>query len=746
MKIPAFLTILLLVLISSQLLAQEKESPNIKRGDNYFYNFRYLDALGEYEKALIDDSLNQELNLKVAESYRFLNNPLEAEKYYYVAISENENIPSEYKLHFAQALSSNGKYKEAKYWFLAYQQEVSNDQRGQKNLKSIEELPKFFKDSLLYRVESVKINSKDSDFGSAFYENGIVFTSSRQNPGSKKRKYSADNSLFLDLYYSEEDEDGNLSDPIPFHKNVNSKYHEGPLVFYNGYSNMIFTRNSYHEGKEKLSEEDVNHLMLFSSSKIIGTEEWSKPVLLKLNDPEFSTAHPALSEDHQTLFFSSNREGGLGGADIYMASKLSDGSWGDPSNLGSVVNSEGSELFPFVSNGLLYFASNGHGGLGGLDIFMIPLKEVYKPNSQFLKNLGHPINSSRDDFGLIVKDNGKEGFFSSNRESGLGDDDIYRLKILHEVLKIIVVDADNGLELPNAKISLFQDSLLMSNNTSNSQGGVIEWVNPHKNYHIEVDYEGYESQTKEITSNQLLDVDSLLITLALDKKTRQFTDTKNNYDDNEITASQEDKATQSDLENLSAILENGVFLITESKDNILDSYILKEGLTSFKVTEDGLHVWNSGNYHPAIAAQNKSAESDIIRFYKYLDKYSNNPNMETMQSIYFGFDKYEISPGEFHKLDNIAKILKKYNFFSVTLQSHTDVRGAREYNEELSRKRAQSIKDYLVNRGVKPEKLAIDYKGEDMPSAQCIDEKCSDEIHKQNRRTDFRIVPLDTNN
>lgn len=243
-----------------------------------------------------------------------------------------------------------------------------------------------------------------------------------------------------------------------FSRTISSKYHEGPATFSKDGSRVIFTRNSYTDGKYRDSRDGVNKLKLYTATQTNGY--WSKADQLPFNSDNFSTGHPSLAngrngEPDQLLYFSSDRPGGFGGTDIYV-STWTNGAWGTPVNLGKSVNSERNELFPFVDErGNLYVASNGH---GGLDIFYVPLTGAGQP-AGVLTNLGEPLNSTHDDFGIVTDGQRSRGYFSSNRKRGKADDDLYRFARNASAsdcreLTVSVFDADTQEPLVNTSIAV----------------------------------------------------------------------------------------------------------------------------------------------------------------------------------------------------------------------------------------------------------------------------------------------------
>ena len=262
----------------------------------------------------------------------------------------------------------------------------------------------LYADSSFYKTWKLAINSNTDDFSPVIYKKGIVFTSDRDNEfgvvyidkGTKKNLW--------DVFYAEQQDSFNFSAPVDFSRKINSAYHDGPVCFTADEKTIYFTTTGRKEQKKVL--------MIYESRFFNG--EWSEPEPIKLNDPEFSIAHPAITQDGQTLYFASDMPGGFGASDIYVSTRDLKNEWSKPVNLGPEVNTKSSDNYPYVdANGVLYFSSAGHKGLGKLDIF----SAIKKADGHYeLKNLGYPVNSSADDFGFTCDSLYSKGFYSSNRE------------------------------------------------------------------------------------------------------------------------------------------------------------------------------------------------------------------------------------------------------------------------------------------------------------------------------------------
>ncbi len=459
----------------------EDKKKDKSKAEELYNKYGYGAALEVFDAA---DSTNAAPIRLLADSYRLTSDTYNAEHWYGQLVKNNNPKPLDI-LYYAQALQSNGKYSEAKHWFLEYSTAAGNNENVGQRLASICDIANSMEvdeDVIIKNMEG--LNSEKLDFSPMFYKDGLVFTSTREHKGKIiKRKDLWTNDNFMDLYAAKVGLDDMTSEVMSLFKEINIKYHDGTATFTQDQNTMYFARsNSKNSGKRIKDEVGITRLKIHEA-KSNRKGEWSSIKELPFNDDDFDTCHPTLSEDGNTLFFSSNRPGGFGGMDIYKSQKMGN-SWSEPVNLGSEINTEGNEIFPFVhDDGTLYFASNGLPGIGGLDIFSaIEIKdENFNSTWSAPNNLGKPMNTQKDDFGLIVDISGTKGYFTSNRKGGKGMDDIYSFickkgiqnigkSIAESTLittEVCVYDEDTGERLSGVNINIFSndknESLVMQN-------------------------------------------------------------------------------------------------------------------------------------------------------------------------------------------------------------------------------------------------------------------------------------------
>lgn len=468
--------VLIGLLVAGNCLAQKDKAAET------YNDLGYKASIPLFEKK---DTLSTSDIIKIANSYRLNHDVINAEIWYAQVIKRSSD-PIHY-LHYAQALHSNKKYDLAKEYYLKYQEKMGAgvfDQRGAKRAAAIDKINDFRHSDILIKNEKA-INTVQLEFSPAFYQDGIVFVSTidpKQRQKTKKVKEANEeldlwiNDHFMTLYYAAKTEDNELGAPEVFSSNISTKFHEGPVTFSPSGDQIFFCRNHYNNGKKKTDKKGILKMSIYSATRMGG--DWVNVKELEFNTKDYEEVHPTLSPDGRTLYFSSDRPGGLGGMDIYQ-SQFIDGKWSEPFNAGKEINTPGNEIFPFIhSDGILYFASDGWGGLGGLDIFSV----VRKDNNSWEVpvNLGTPFNSSKDDFGFILNDTGTEGYFSSAREGGQGKDDIYSFNVDHKeqleghsnnysVLEICVYDKHTGEPIEGVEIDIQAQKAGITQETTEDQ-------------------------------------------------------------------------------------------------------------------------------------------------------------------------------------------------------------------------------------------------------------------------------------
>ncbi|MGY3795009.1 OmpA family protein [Aquimarina sp. 433] len=450
----------------SFLSATQAQDRKLKSAQSQYDKYEYIDAQETYLKVVKKGYKSADLYKNLGNSYYFNSQFEEASKWYEELV---KNYPSEvepeYYFRYAQTLKSVGRYDDADVYMKKFAETSSDDQRAQLFQDEPNYLKRIDFQSGRFEIENSSVNSSFTDFGSAFFGRFIVFSSSRDTLLFKKSVHQWNEEPFLDLYRAEYNPtNGELSEIEKFDSKLNTKFHESTPIFSKDGNTVYFTRNNYDGRRYGNDKKGTNRLKIYRSYK--NTQGgWTTPQNLSINSDEYSTAHPALSVDEKTLYFSSDMPGGEGQSDIYQVAINADGSLGEPKNLGNRINTEGKETFPFISsNNDLYFASDGHIGLGGLDVYVTRLNPQ-TDEEKLVVNIGKPVNGPDDDFAFIVDDESKRGYFSSNRDGGRGKDDIYSFLQLEDLKSFceitiagVVKDKDTEELLTGTKVSIYDSS------------------------------------------------------------------------------------------------------------------------------------------------------------------------------------------------------------------------------------------------------------------------------------------------
>ncbi|KFF01634.1 OmpA family protein [Flavobacterium hydatis] len=498
MKIKTLLYSTILSILALQSYGQKAA---IDAANKKYERYAYVDAIITYERIAEKGYKDEKMFQKLGNAYYFNAELPQAEKWYSELFAMNQNQEPEYYYRYSQALKSIGNYSKADKMLEEFNKKSGNDLRAKSYDNNKNYLEKIKANSGRFDIADANINSIYSDYGSSFLDNKLVFASARDTGGISKKVFKWTNQSFTDLYTAEIKAGGEMGKPELFSKKINSKFHESTPVFTKDGQTMYFTRNNYLGHKKGKDSKEVTLLKLYKA--ILKDNEWSNITELPFNSNNYSVAHPALSLDEKTLYFASDMPGTLGQSDLFSVTINSDGSYGVPMNLGKTINTEGKETFPFISgDNELYFASDGHQGLGGLDVFVSKMRN----DNSFgeVQNVGAPINSSQDDFAFLIDSKNRNGFFTSNRSGGKGYDDIYRFLerrklTCEQLLSGIITDKETGAVLAGSKVSLFNDKLeLITTITTNLKGKYEFDVECGKVYSVRAEKEEYETKEEKI--------------------------------------------------------------------------------------------------------------------------------------------------------------------------------------------------------------------------------------------------------
>ena len=492
--------------------------------DRYFKDLAYVKSAKLYKDIYQKGDTSKLVIKRLADSYYLNNKTEEAEKWYtkLFTLYSKDTIDIESYFRYAQSLKINGNYKESDKWLLKFRTKNNQDSRGLKLIEQKNYLENFATDKNQYRsVHNLSINSKYSDYGGFVINDTVYFSSTRPRTfNSIEKKYHWNHKPFYNIYKAKVvrfDNEKNISftdlENVKKLKGVNTKYHDANAVITKDGKTMYFNKDNGFK-RRRLNKENLIRLKLFKAEKVNG--EWKNIKELPFNSNDFSSGHPALSPDEKTLYFTSDRPGGFGEEDIYQVSINENGTYGEPKNLGKEINTEGIEMFPFMTkDSTLFFSSNGHIGLGGLDVFK---SNLISDTFQKPTNLGAPLNSKLDDFSFIIKEDENIGFVCSNREGGKGDDDIYSFERFKAITPVKVVEdckqfvkgyvsnSKTGERIPDVTITLYNEKDVKLSQTQSKINGDYAFnfdLGCSKKHYIKIEKTGYNPNQKIFVTSSI---------------------------------------------------------------------------------------------------------------------------------------------------------------------------------------------------------------------------------------------------
>ena len=503
--------LILLITISSNAFAQNKDT---KKADDLYKRLAYTEAAETYQSLLKKGKGSRYVYEQLANSYYFINNSKKAETYY-KRVVKSRKVKPETVYNYAQVLKTNGKSGDYNVWMKKFAQMSPEDSRAIAFMKDPDYLPKYLGSTKKFSLTNLKdINTEYSEFGGTVINKSFYFSSARN---TARKIYGWNEEPFLDIYVADI-VGGTEKNADLITGDVNTKYNEGNVAITADGKRMYFDRNDYFKEKYKKSEEGISQINLFTAVKENGVWKDIQPV--NFNNSEYSFGQPALSPDGSTLYFVSDMPGGKGMSDIYKVTVNKDGTLGKPENLGGDINTEGKEVFPFVdANGTFYFSSDGHMGLGRLDVFYAETNgDVFVG----VRNIGTDINSPSDDFAFKYNPNSKEGYVSSNRKGGVGSDDIYATKLIAPLcdfeLIVQVVDEITKLPLTDARVDLFDNfENKLATGTTDNKGFVTLIIECDKTNQVLGYKNGYEGNSITIDPANFGPINKVLMLSPIEK-------------------------------------------------------------------------------------------------------------------------------------------------------------------------------------------------------------------------------------
>lgn len=712
------------------------QSPGVKKADALYKSYSYAKVI---EKLGNKKELSADARRELAESYRMMGDYPKAETAYAAVIIEPDYQPSDV-LAYAQILKMNGKYAEAITQMEVYSELKATDSRAGFIKENKNYTAELLKDQGNFKSKTLAMNSAEQDFGPTYFKDQLVYTSSRHFVSAAQRKWNGNNLDFLDLYIAPYDSTGELQDARLI-SDINKKYHEGPASYNKAGTKAFYTIDNY----KSTSTEGVRNLELYESFFRDG--KWGPLVAFPLNNKEYSVGHPALTADGNTLYFASDMPGGKGGVDLYKVRRGADGAWGNAENLGDNINTEGNETFPFMhESGLFFFSSDGHPGLGGLDIFACRLSQG---KFSKIKNLGVPVNSSKDDFSFIMNEKQTAGYYASNLETGKGSDDLYAYDVVKpltfgKVIKGVAKDKQGNI-LADVDVTLYNDKgePIMTVRSLAADGYYLfEVDDTEADFKIGGAKEKFEGATVNVSTKGKADV--INTELVLPKK-----------EEYSVLLLITDKKTKAPLEGVQIKITDASGKVVDFVTSATGDY--RDQLTGKKAgdrLEYKIELKKKGYLSKILDFSTTLDKPGTINVHDALDLNMGKIELGTdigelinIKPIYFDVAKFNIRPDAATELNKIVAAMVEYPEMVIELGSHTDCRAPQAYNMSLSDKRAKASAAYVVSKGITPDRIYGKGYGESKLKNDCacegaVKSTCSDDEHQQNRRTEFIIVKL----
>ncbi len=716
--------------ISALSFSQEAGNGKKKKADAKYHNYAYDQAIEKYVE-LDDKSIDSKR--KLAMSYYYTNDLAKAEETFAEIVADNASTAEDAYM-YAAILRKNEKYTESDTWMTKFHALAPDDHRGTDYASHTGEHIQLLKDKGQFTIKNLDINTAEEDFGATYYEDMVLFASSRHTVRTIKRTWNRNNLPYLDIYQAHVDENAELSSPHVFRKGLNKRYHEGPVAFNKEHTTMIYTRNNY---QHRSKDGTVKLQMFVSHLKKHG--KWSRPRPFTHNSIEYSVGHAAFTPDGKWLYFASDIEGGFGGVDLYKVSINEDDTFGEMINLGDKINTEGTEMFPDIHDkGMLFFSSDGLVGLGGLDLFVAELKPDYSIGK--VMNFGTPMNSSKDDFSFVLHDSLNQGYFASNRDGGKGDDDLYSFNMLKpfsfgKSIQGIAKDK-NGNILAGALINLYDEAgNKVQTATSNDKGEFTFSAEGDKKFTLDGNKEDYFEGKNKV--NTFTDEAIIKTDVVLEKDPGLS-----------LYALITDKKTGAPLEGVTVTLTDNM---TAKSERFVTPGTgdYRKALADKKLKDRGsynLTLQKAGYFTKTVTYNTEFKQPGQYDVHTNLDlsldeEVTDLGELVVINPIKFDYNKFNIRPDAAVELDKIVEVMNKYEHMVVELGAHTDCRGSAAYNEKLSDRRAKASAKYIKGKITNPERIYGKGYGENKLLNTCATCKsCTKEEHDGNRRTEFKVI------
>ncbi len=703
---------------------------------NYLYRqLAFNEAIPYYEKVATDAN-DPEIYVQLGDCYRLTKRNTEAAAAYAKAVVMN-GCPDMAKLHYGQVLMTLGKYSEASKWLKQYAATAPNEKRVANLITSCAWAPEMTGKIPSGVVVFQPFNTNGSDFGPALRKEQLVFASDTMVKGANVAKTDDwTGNPYYNILAVSCDPMGRCNSTITkIASDINTKFHDGPATFSGDGSTMYFTRTNI--SKQFLSRNSLPDQQGVVRLQIIvakdydeATGKFGKIEQFPFNSKDYSTAHPTVSPSGNTIVFASDMPGGQGGTDLYITTKQQGGNWSKPENLGGIINTEGDEMFPFLQDdNTLYFSSDGHVGLGGLDIYSATRSSAGTFSQP--EHAGIPVNSLNDDMSAVVHPVSNGIYFASNRPAEKGGDNIFFLNRQRVYLGLKIIDGATKKPLVGAAVTL-KSTNSESRYTADMSGGVFTRLAPQSQYNVAITKAGYTSRNMNISSFDMKDNDTLWQEVSMEP-------------DFSITYS----AVVLD-EKTGAAIEDPIVVFSKIGRSQSDSLVLPPGNAYTRTLSPNTEYYVyavKDNYYSnekviSTMGIDQSVGHTTLQDTIYMKKLQVG-EVYKIENIYYDYDKANIREDAKPSLNRLLDLLAQYPQMKIQVNSHTDCRGSDSYNMNLSKARANSVIKYLQQRGIAKNRLLYKGYGETMPKESCDNcDACSETQHQANRRTEFQIIAM----
>lgn len=705
----------------------------LAQANTHYQSYLFKEAIPLYEKVLEKDAYNGEAMLHLAMSYYYTNQPQKAELWLSRVVQYEQ-----YNQHFfeyGQILKMNGKYAEAKKQFLDYSK--FNLKKGNHYAQSCDVTLVANPLSTAYELIRLdKVNSKSADYAPTFYNNDVIFASARSVAIQKDGEVSWTNDAFNQHYSLVDAQDGTAPTAQTLRNFIGSDINDAPMSYLPQRDMVAITSNNFMDGIRPIAGSGL--MMDIYTYQTKSEREWDKsteeffPFNANVNSKApFSTGHPCFANGGTALYFSSNRDGGMGGYDLYVCYRTATG-WTSPQNLGSPINTAGNEMTPFIDgNGVLYFSSDWHAGYGGMDIFLSK-KQAYGWGT--VQNLGSVVNSPADDLYFIFNAAKKEGYFTSNRTGGQGNEDIYKIKQIKEIAVQQKLKMSVGEKIILGDEYFRSSDGTLQNTNSQELNYLVQRLSDNPTLAIQIngytDTKGSASDNLNLSKERAAGLYRHLVSRGISANRIKHTGYGENFllndCENNVRCSGAKHAENRRLE---------VIVVGEMNDR-----------GTVNLTYDAAPAPNAAavvakataNEPPSIESIYPTKETN-----KKVERKSHYAigDVITVANIYYEHNSSNIDKRSATGLKELLDILEEHPHVVIEIGAHTDASGSATYNQSLSAKRAAAVKKYLEKEGISSSRLQSKGYGESKILNRCKDGvNCSSAEHAINRRTEFKVV------